>query len=38
MMHRWSLIIIAANLIGLIVLSFIYPHLMVSPGTLQAAQ
>jgi hypothetical protein len=36
-MNRWSLIIIAANLIGIIALGFIYPHLMVSPGTLSTA-
>ena len=36
-MHRWSLIIIGANLAGILALVFIYPHLMVSPGALSAA-
>jgi hypothetical protein len=31
---RWLFIVIAANLVVLIALAFVYPHLMVSPGAL----
>jgi hypothetical protein len=31
---RWLLAVIAANLLGLVALVFVYPHLMVSPGSL----
>ena len=34
MTRRLALIVIAANLVGLIALIFVYPHLMVSPGPL----
>jgi Class III cytochrome C family len=34
MMRRWVLVVIAANLIGLAALIFLYPHLMVAPGSL----
>ena len=34
MSRRWVLIIVALNLVGLVALAFIYPHLMVSPGPL----
>jgi hypothetical protein len=34
---RWTLTVITANLIGLVGLAFVYPHLMVSPGPLVAA-
>ena len=37
MTRRWILIVIAANLIGLAALAFVYPHLMVSPGALVPA-
>jgi len=37
MKRRWVLLIITANLIGLTVLVFIYPHLMVAPGPLVSA-
>ena len=30
----WLLIVIAANLVVLVALAFVYPHLMVSPGPL----
>lgn len=36
MTRRWVLIIVALNLVGLVALAFIYPHLMVSPGPLIA--
>jgi hypothetical protein len=32
--RRWLLAVIAANLVALVALAFIYPHLMVSPGAL----
>lgn len=32
----WLLAVIAANLVALVALAFIYPHLMVSPGALVA--
>ena len=34
MKGRWLLAVIAANLLVLVALVFIYPHLMVSPGPL----
>jgi hypothetical protein len=34
MKGRWLKFVVAANLIALLVLAFIYPHLMVSPGAL----
>ncbi len=34
MKRRWLLIVIAANLVVLVALAFVYPHLMVSPGPL----
>jgi hypothetical protein len=34
MKRRWGLIVVAANLVALLVLAFVYPHLMVSPGPL----
>lgn len=37
MTRRWLLALIAANLVGLLSLVFIYPHLMVSPGPVIAA-
>ena len=37
MKRRWVLLIIAANLIGLAVLVFFYPHYMVAPGPLISA-
>lgn len=36
-MRRWVLMVIAANLVGIITLAFIYPQFMVSPGTLVPA-
>lgn len=36
MRRRWALTLIAANLLVLVALAFIYPHLMVSPGPLVA--
>ncbi len=36
MRRRWVLILIAANLLALVALAFVYPHLMVSPGPLVA--
>lgn len=36
MKRRWLLIIISANLLVLVALAFIYPHLMVSPGPLMS--
>lgn len=36
MRRRWVLAIIAANAIALVALAFVYPHLMVGPGTLAA--
>lgn len=36
-MRRWVLMVIAANLLGLIALAFIYPQFMVSPGALVPA-
>lgn len=33
----WLLIVISANLVALVALAFIYPHLMVSPGPLVPA-
>jgi Class III cytochrome C family len=33
-LKRWLLAVVAVNLLGLLVLAFIYPHLMVSPGAL----
>lgn len=33
-MRRWVLMVIAANLVGIIALAFIYPQFMVSPGAL----
>jgi Class III cytochrome C family len=35
--RRWVLMLIAANLLGLVALAFIYPNLMVSPGPLEPA-
>jgi Class III cytochrome C family len=32
--RRWLLILIAANLLALVTLAFVYPHLMISPGAL----
>jgi len=32
--RRWILILIATNLVAIIALAFVYPHLMVSPGAL----
>ncbi len=37
MKRPWILIIVAANLIGIVALAFLYPHLMVSPGPLMPA-
>ncbi len=37
MKRRWLLIVISANLLVLLALVFVYPHLMVSPGPLVAA-
>ena len=37
MMRSWLMGLIAANLLGLAALVFIYPHLMVSPGAVVAA-
>jgi Class III cytochrome C family len=37
MKRRWVLLVIAANLIGLTALVFLYPHFMVAPGRLVAA-
>ena len=34
MTRRWSLWLIAADLLAIAVLAFVYPHLMVSPGAL----
>ena len=34
---RWLLWVIAANLMALVALAFVYPHLMVSPGPVVAA-
>ncbi|MBP6854534.1 MAG: cytochrome c3 family protein [Rhodoferax sp.] len=34
MKGRWLFIVIAANLVVLVALAFVYPHLMVSPGAL----
>ncbi len=34
MKRRWLMLLIAANLVALLVLIFVYPHLMVSPGAL----
>ena len=34
MKRRWLFIVIALNLVALLVLVFVYPHLMVSPGAL----
>ncbi len=34
MKRRWLLILITANLLVLVTLAFVYPHLMVSPGAL----
>jgi hypothetical protein len=31
---RWGLVLVAANLVAMLVLAFVYPHLMVSPGAL----
>jgi hypothetical protein len=36
MKRRWLWIVIAANLVVLVALAFVYPHLMVSPGALVA--
>ncbi len=36
MKSRWLWIVISANLVVLVALAFIYPHLMVSPGALVA--
>ena len=36
-MRRWLLFLIAANLVGLGILLFVYPHLMISPGPVAAA-
>ena len=32
MKGRWFFIVIAANLVALVLLAFVYPHLMLSPG------
>jgi hypothetical protein len=37
MKRRWVLLVIAANLIGLTALTFLYPHFMVAPGPLVPA-
>lgn len=37
MKRRWVLLVIAANLLVLLALAFIYPHLMVAPGALMPA-
>ncbi len=37
MKGRWLWIVIAANLLVLVALAFVYPHLMVSPGALVPA-
>lgn len=37
MKGRWLVWIIAANLLALVALAFVYPHLMVSPGPVIAA-
>lgn len=36
-MRRWTLLVIAANLVGVIALAFVYPQFMVSPGALVPA-
>lgn len=36
MKRRWVLAIIAANVLALVALAFVYPHLMVGPGALAA--
>ena len=35
MKHRWLWIVICANLLVLVALAFIYPHLMLAPGALE---
>lgn len=35
MKGRWLWIVISANLVALVALAFIYPHLMVAPGALE---
>jgi len=37
MKRGWVLLLIAANLIGLTALVFMYPHFMVAPGRLVPA-
>ena len=37
MKRRWVLLIVAANLIGLTALVFLYPHFMIAPGPLLPA-
>jgi len=37
MKRRWLLVLIAVNLLALVALAFVYPHLMVNPGALVAA-
>jgi len=36
MKRRWIMLLIAANLVVLVALAFVYPHLMISPGPLMA--
>lgn len=35
-MKRWLLILIVSNLLAVVALAFVYPHLMISPGRLVA--
>lgn len=35
MRGRWLWIVISANLVVLVALAFVYPHLMVAPGALE---
>ena len=38
MKGRWLWVVIGANLLVLVVLAFVYPHVMVSPGPVVPAQ
>jgi len=37
MKRPWLMLIVAANLVVIVALAFIYPHLMLSPGPLMPA-
>jgi hypothetical protein len=37
MKRRWFIALIAVNLLVMVALAFVYPHLMVSPGPLIGA-